>query len=247
MNRIFYLLLFLAGFSIDAKAQGFIFGLKGGPTIGFQNWDGSERDPLFKYHGILFLESLEDEGKNFALFGQVGYHIKGSAVRYNFRPQCLDGNGNYVDCTRQTLEYQFKNISVTLGGKKKFDSNSGNKLYYAFGLRGEYTVKTNLSQFNNGTYQYFGGYPIDGFVNKFNYGMTLSGGIEFKLSDLIGAIIELSVNPDFSLQYKQPAIPNLTNPVTGQQYTSGERTIRNVAFEISAGFRFTRKIIYIDD
>ena len=246
MNRIFYLLLFLASFSIDAKAQGFIFGLKGGPTIGFQNWDGSKRDPLFKYHGALFLESLE-EGQNFALFGQLGYHIKGSAIRYSFRPQCLDGNGNYVDCSRETTEFQFKNISIVLGGKKKFDSNSGNKLYYSFGLRGEYTVKTNLAQYNNGSYQSFVGYPVDGFVNKLNYGMTLGAGIEFQLTELIGAVIELSVNPDFSLQYKQPPIPNITHPVTGNSYTISERKIRNVVFEISAGFRFTRKIIYIDD
>ena len=43
---------------IQLDAQGFAWGIKGGFTLGTQNWNGFERDPLIKYHGILFIESL---------------------------------------------------------------------------------------------------------------------------------------------------------------------------------------------
>ncbi|MEL6924324.1 MAG: hypothetical protein AAFO94_09770 [Bacteroidota bacterium] len=245
MKRFVFVILLLGMIGFELQAQGFAFGIKGGPTVGFQNWDGSSRDPLFKYHGILFIESAE-EGSPFSLFAQAGYHIKGSAVRYNFRPQCIDGLGNVFDCDFETLEYQFRNASLTLGGKKRFENN-GRNLYYLFGLRGDFTINTNLEDYNNGRVAYFGGYPLEGFVRKLNYGVTLGGGIEFPISDLVGAMVELTINPDFSRQYFQPPIPNVTNPFNGQSYTIPEREIRNVTLELTVGFRFLRKVIYIDE
>ena len=245
MKRITFVILLLSFFAFDLHAQGFAFGLKGGPTVGFQNWDGASRDPLFKYHGILFIESAQEDSP-FSLFAQAGYHIKGSAVRYNFRPVCIDANGNTFDCDFETLEYQFRNASLTLGGKKRFEKNN-NTLYYLFGVRGDFTINTNLEEYNNNRVQYFGGYPADPFVRKLNYGVTVGGGIEFAISDLVGAMLELTINPDFSRQYYQPPIPNVTNPYNNQSYTIPEREIRNVALEVSVGFRFLRKVIYIDD
>ena len=43
-------------FSQDA---GFYFGPKAGLTIGMQNWNQSERDPLLSYHGAIFIESID--------------------------------------------------------------------------------------------------------------------------------------------------------------------------------------------
>ena len=59
---------------------GFAFGIKGGPTIGLQQWEGFEQDPLFKYHGIAFIESISEENA-FGVFAQLGYHQKGSMRR----------------------------------------------------------------------------------------------------------------------------------------------------------------------
>ena len=59
-------------------------------------------------------------------------------------------------------------------------------------------------------------------------------------------MIEFTVNPDFSLQYEQPAIPNVIDPITGQTRTLQERRIRNLTFEITVGARFLRKVEYID-
>lgn len=222
-------------------AQGTVFGLKGGLTLGVQKWNGLDQDPLFKYHGALSIESL-DESAQFSVFTQAGYHLKGSALRnQNF----LDQNGNTFRLSAQ--EFIFKNISVVLGGKRKYDINDATKGYYLFGLRGDYTLGTNLDEykeanaFNGGLF-----YPDNGFVQKWNYGITLGGGVEFAFGELVGALLEFNVNPDFSFQYRQPAIPNVRDPYTGQNRTIQERTIRNVTFEISAGFRLLRRVEYID-
>ena len=222
-------------------AQGTAFGIKGGLTLGIQKWNGFDQDPLFKYHGAISAESL-DETAQFSIFAQAGYHLKGSALR----------NQNFQDLNGQTFrlsaqEFIFKNVSVVLGGKRKYDLKDAMKGYYLFGLRGDYTVGTNLDDykeanaFNGGLF-----YPDNGFVKKWNYGVTLGGGFEFAFGELVGALLEFTVNPDFSYQYKQPAIPNVRDPYTGQNRTIPERTIRNVTFEISAGFRLLRKVEYID-
>ncbi len=222
-------------------AQGTAFGLKGGLTLGVQKWNGFDQDPLFKYHGAISAESL-DETAQFSIFAQAGYHLKGSALRnQNF----LDQNGDFFRLPAQ--EFIFKNISVVLGGKRKYDLSDAMKGYYLFGLRGDYTVGTNLDQYKEAN-SFNGGlfYPDNGFVRKWNYGVTLGGGFEFAFGELVGALLEITVNPDFSYQYKQPAIPNVRDPYTGQNRTIQERTIRNVTFEITAGFRLLRKVEYID-
>ena len=222
-------------------AQGTVFGIKGGLTLGIQKWNGIDQDPLFKYHGAISVESL-DETAQFSIFAQAGYHIKGSALRNG---SFLDQNGNLARLSAQ--EFLFKNISVILGGKRKYDLSDKMKGYYLFGLRGDYTLGTNLddyrtaNEFNGGLY-----YPDNGFVRKYNYGMTIGGGFEFALGELVGLLLDITVNPDFSYQYKQPAIQNVRNPNTGQNTTIPERTIRNTTFEVTAGFRLLRKVEYVD-
>lgn len=222
-------------------AQGTAYTIKGGLTLGIQKWNGFDQDPLFKYHGAISAESL-DETSLFSVFAQAGYHIKGSALRNG---SFIDQNNNFYRLPAQ--EFLFKNVSLILGAKRKYDITDAMRGYYLFGLRGDYTLGTNLdkyeaaNEFNGSLY-----YPINGFVRKWNYGVTLGGGAEFSLGELLGASLELTVNPDFSYQYKQPAIPNVINPYTRQPTTISERTIRNVTFEISAGFRLLRKVEYVD-
>lgn len=240
--RILPALLFISLSVNYLSAQGTVFGLKGGLLMGIQKWGGFQQDPLIKYHGIAFVESV-DASSLFSIFAQAGYHLKGSAIRNRnfFNPI----NGQYSRPPAQ--EFVFKNVSLTLGGKNRFVLGDMTKAYYLFGLRGDYTLGTNLDEYkelNELNHSLF--FPDNAFVRKWNYGVTLGGGFEFALGELVGAQIEFTANPDFSFQYKQPAIPNVTDPYTGQQRTIPERTIRNLTFEIGVGFRFLRKVEYID-
>jgi hypothetical protein len=222
-------------------AQGTAYTIKGGLTLGIQKWNSFDQDPLFKYHGAISAESL-DESSLFSVFAQAGYHLKGSALRnQNF----FDLNGNVVRLSAQ--EFIFKNISVILGAKRKYDLSDAMRGYYLLGLRGDYTLGTNLDEYKEAN-SFNGGlfYPDNAFVRDWNYGVTIGGGFEFPLGELVGATLEATVNPDFSYQYRQPSIPNVRDPYTGQNRTIQERTIRNVTFEITAGFRLLRIIEYVD-
>jgi len=119
--------------------------------------------------------------------------------------------------------------------------------YYMLGVRGEYTVKTNLAQFQKYNINY-PIYPYDKkeFIKKFNYGAIFGGGFEFPFNDLMGGLLEFTVNPDFSRQYEQPAISGLINKYNNQPINIPQRKIVNLTFEISLGFRFLRKVEYID-
>lgn len=228
------------------SAQSYAFGVKGGLTLGVQNWSGFEQDPLIAYHGIAFIESAP-EGNEFALFAQGGYHVKGSAIRNRNFVNVLTGNAFRAP----PREFRFNNVSVTLGGKQKFDFGvTNNKVYYMFGIRGDYTVSTNLGEYTafNERNPGYAIYPFDEptFIRDFNYGVTVGGGMEIPFSEFVAGLLEVSVNPDFSYQYRQPEIPNVLDPYTGNTRSIPERQIRNITFEVSLGFRFLHKIEYID-
>lgn len=237
-------LLLWASLSI-LSAQGFAWGVKGGLTIGFQQWGSFERDPLYKYHGILFIESLSEDDR-FALFAQAGIHQKGSAIRNQVFNNIINGQ----QFRPPAREFIFNNISLSLGAKQRLDIGSKARPYYILGVRGDYTVDTNLDIYTAFIEQNpsFAIYPIDDtqFIRELNYGLIVGGGFEFPLSELVGTMIEFSINPDFSYQYEQPEIPNVLDPYTGTSRSIPERRIRNVTFEVTLGFRFLNKIEYID-
>ena len=226
-------------------AQSFYFGVKGGPLIGFQNWSGLERDALISYHLEGFVESYDEE-ERYSLFAQLGYHVKGSAIR----------NRNFINRISgqvfrpPTRKFKFNNLSLVLGGKQKFALGNTSRVFYLLGIRGDYTLDTNLEEYQrfNEANPAYAIYPFDDdqFINSFNYGVSVGGGVEFTLSELVGTMIEFSVNPDFSYQYEQPEIPNVLDPYTGQSRTLRERRIRNLTFEVSVGFKFLRKVVYVD-
>ncbi|MCB0520628.1 MAG: hypothetical protein H6577_16360 [Lewinellaceae bacterium] len=195
------------------------------------------------------MESLSDES-SFAIFGQLGFHRKGSAIR-NRNFTVFGGNGEVF--RPPTYEFIYNNLSLTIGGKKYFGNTGPNaKPYYMFGLRGDYTLTTNLGKYDeinksigNGTISSLF-FPSNDFVRKLNYGITLGGGIEVPFGELIGGQIEITVNPDFSAQYRQPGFTGY-NPITGNNdRIYPERITRNLTFEITAGFRFLRKVEYVD-
>lgn len=245
-------ILFLLSFAyFTTDAQSYHFGIKGGLTAGIQDWGNgfANRDPLLRYHGIIFIESAEEDAP-WGLFAQLGYHIKGSTTR-TFRTTVPLPDGSTFTVPAREIPFEFRNASLTAGAKQKFDLGySGKKLYYLLGIRVDYTLSTLLRpdfvEEDDPTAIY---YPFEGFVNKFNYGVTVGGGIDFPLSEFVGGFLELTVNPDFSLQYNQPRINNLTNPnpFSQSQSTSiAERQIRNTTIELTLGFRFLHKIIYVD-
>lgn len=229
-----FILLSLQGFS-----QSYYFGVKGGPTIGIQQWDGSNRNPLFRYHGSLFIETLADVGE-VGLFAQAGYHQKGSSLQSFLATNVA---GNPIRLSGQA--FVFENIDLVVGVKQRIDYSflGSRNAFYTFGLRGDYTVRTNLDQYTGFNNLYW---PVPDFVEKWMVGASISGGFEFDITNYIGGIFELSLHPDFTNQYAQPAIPNVRNPFTGGFSTLDARTIKNVTFEISVGFRFLREIEYID-
>ena len=236
------LLVFFTTLCLQAQDYGgFAFGVKGGLSVGIQKWNNGERDPLYTYHGVAFMESLPVEGK-FAVFSQLGYHVRGSAIRFR---AFTNINGDRVNVP--TTKYEFNNIALALGGKQRFAFGENSYFYYLLGIRGEYTITTNLQSFEElntaigGLY-----YPSEVFVRDFNYGMIAGGGMEFTLAERVGILVELTVNPDISYQYRQPQIQNVPDPYFGGTRTLQEQLVRNTTLELSLGFRFLRIVEYID-
>lgn len=247
-----YLLLTLAWLCCYGSllAQGYAFGIKGGPSLGLQRWDNSfQRDPLLAYHGALFIESLATDAR-FALFAQGGLHLKGSSIRIP-RTTAITTDNRTVEIPGQSTNFIFRNLAVSVGAKQKLDLGLGNnKFYYLFGIRGDYTLSTDLGPAATGPFDWFAiYYPQPEFVRKINYGAIFGGGLELQLSELVGAFVEISVNPDFSAQYYQPEIRNIINPNPfggGSLINIPERRINNTTVELSLGLRFLHKIIYVD-
>jgi hypothetical protein len=242
-------ILFLVfGFNF-CRAQGFAWGIKGGPTLGQQKWDNSlDRKILFKYHGVLFIESLDETNPGFALFASAGYHVKGSAVRYFY----TNNQGGYGGRFRR--EFKFQNFDLTVGGKKRQKFGNNLTSYYLIGLRAEYSFKNNLNAIRDAAFdceRLYLPYDNAGSVKKIIGGATLGAGLEFKFSELVGGLVEVTLQPDFTRQYYQPPANNLINQCSwnnqpGTTVSVPERQIRNSAIEISVGLRFLRKVEYVD-
>lgn len=233
-----FLFLFLQNTSNAQSSSGFYWGVKSGMTVGTQKWNGSDRSPLLRYHGVLFVESAGNEKSSF--YAQAGYHIRGSAVRYSaYQDQSGVLRAGFTD------GYQFRNVSISTGVKQKFAYKDNVKYFYGFGLRGEYTINTNLPKGDNVYSLYF---PIDdpNTVRRFNGGMDFIGGFEMKFSDLIGGVLQFTLSPDVTKQYFSVPIPNVRDPYSGQSVTIPAQDIRNLSLEISLGIRFLRKVIYED-
>jgi hypothetical protein len=242
MIRLAILFLLAGTVQTALHAQSTAFILNIGPSIGTQKWDNSfDRELLFKYHASLGIESVNNEDDRGALFAQLGYHVKGSANRFT-----LWTTGGGIDIFTQ--EFLFNNISLLLGAKQKKPLGNGSAKYFYFGgIRGDYTLNTNLKKLNDENPLLRTYYPQDGFVRKWKAGVSVGGGLELSFSELIGAQVMLSVNPDLTNQYFQPPIPNVIDPFTpGQTITIPERRIRNTTIELSLGLRLLRKVEYVD-
>lgn len=239
--KAIYTLFFCLLFSFASQAQGsFAWGLKGGLAAGFQQWNSFKQDPLLSYQGDLYIENYDGPSAN-ALYAQIGYHVRGSAIRN--RGGVNVNSGLPIRITRK---FEFRNASLATGFKKRFDLNE-KKAYYYVGLRADYTLSTNLKPYDRNSID-GAFFPFAEGMRKFNYGLSGGAGLEFMFSKLVGGIVELNFAPDVSFQYRQPEIPNSlsNNPFTGQSVTIPERQIRNFTLELTVGFRFLRIVEYID-
>ena len=166
------------------------YGIKLGPSLGFQKWGGStQSDPLLRWHAAIFVDSESSDSKNI-IYAQFGYHIKGQGIRY---PYSIDQHGNRGP--GYTFGMEFHNLSLDLGLKRFIGKNKKWRPYYGFGLRGEYTVKTNFEAFEEMTE----------FVCKWNYGISIKIGSEYKFRKFLNGGLELNIAPDLSKQIFVPA------------------------------------------
>ena len=212
--------------------QSYAFGLKGGPSLTIQKWNGfGGREPLIRYHGMAFIESHNDE-TNSALFAHVGYHIRGSAIRFYAYYDPV----NMRDFNARSSDMEFHNVSFALGAKKKYDFGVG-KAYYVIGLRGEYTFDTKLDGFLD-TYE--------GLENKFLFGVLFGGGYELPLGRFVSGVLEASVSPDFSKQIYLPPQATGYADQFGNEIILQEQNVTNLSIEVSLGLRFLREITYYD-
>ena len=247
MRKYLYSCVLFCLFFIQLEAQSYYFGIKGGPTVGLQNWGGYQRDPLLRYHGAFFIESYGDEESKSSVYMQLGYHIRGSAIRF-WNTYTTDIQGNPIQIPQHTRAFQFRNIALILGAKRQIGTT---KAYYLLGLRGEYTVSTNLPSLTDmpsGNNVFYAFYPVEEGLqrHRLNYGVSVGAGVNFPFSELVGAFLEASIHPDFSKQYYTPAFQTNYSNQNGGLIAIPEQNIKNVSIEISLGFRFLRKVIYVD-
>jgi hypothetical protein len=213
------------------EAQGYIFGFMGGPTLSNQRVSGFQREPFLRYHGLIYIESTSEINPN-ALYARLGYHIKGSAVNIH---RVYDFSGNELPGRSYSME--FHNASLSLGFKQRREFG---KLFYhyAFGIRGDYNVKTEFGALFKG---------LEGSENKFTYGVNVDVGMEFPLSELASVVVELGFSPDLAQQIFIPPQPTgYTYQHNGEEIILPETNLTNIVFEARVGFRFWRKIIYVD-
>lgn len=245
MIRFVCVLFLIACLGRQMNAQSTAYVFQFGPTIGLQKWDNSfEREPLFKYHAALSIESVDNEEDKNSLFMQVGYHVKGSATRFRYFNINSGAPGGTF-----TEEFLFNNLSMVLGAKQKRDLGASGRMrfFYGGGLRVDYTLSTNIDDLSRGNPSLSIYYPSVAFMNRWMVGFTISTGIEFKLKELIGGELKLSIQPDVTPQYNQPSIGNVIDPFNpGSVITISERRIRNAAVELGIGLRLLRKVEYID-
>jgi hypothetical protein len=222
----------------DVKGQSFWFGAKGGGAMNYQSWgeglaQGINRDPLFSLNADIFIESFDEFNKG-SLYGQFGYHTRGSSIRFV--------SFNNLFATQQG--FKFNNLVLEVGARKVFSIDKSIFPYYHVGLRCEYTVSTNLED-----YRIFNNlfYPIDDFVRKINYGVSFGGGFIKPITELSDIFLDINISPDLSFQYEQPPLQNVIDPFTLQNINLPLRQVRNLSLELKIGIRFLRRVIYTDE
>ncbi len=230
-GKMMWMLFTLCSIPMISHTQGTVYSFMAGPTMSTQTINGFERDPFFRLHFLARMESTSEISPN-ALYASLGYHTKGSAINtYAYYDPI---SGNETDGSSSSME--FHNLSLSFGVKQRKEVGS-NFLSYGFGLRGDFNLSTDFEAFFAG---------LEGSENKFTYGLNFDVGWEFPLSELVSTTIEVGFYPDLSNQLFIPLQDTGFNYDNGQPVIIQESEIKNVVFEARAGFRFWRKVVYID-
>ena len=217
-----------------SQSSGYAWGVKVGPSLITQKWKSYNRALTTQYHADIFIDSYNEESAN-SLYGQLGYHIRGSSDRSAYH--IINGQSFKTHVNK----YLFENIVLELGFKKRNLWQDKITSILGFGIRGEYTIGTNLNEFEAINDQYtLPVYAIDAFVKPFNYGMSLLAGIEYPIADLYEIFATLSFAQDFSRQYYQPPVPGFFNDQYGNRRSIGDVTAYNTSIELSVGIRIYR-------
>jgi hypothetical protein len=235
IKRIIFV-YFLSLICLILRGQSFWFGAKGGLNLMTQTWGSAfgssgNRDLGFGGAFDLFIESYDELHKG-SLYASLGYHNRGSAYQF------VSFNNDFS--ARQT--FTWRNAVLEVGARKPFYFDGYLDPYFTVGVRGEYTLGTNLEQYKvfNSLY-----YPDNAFVKKWVYGFSVGGGFESSFSEFIKFFVDVQLQPDIEFQYFQPPLFNVKDPWRpGEIINLSERQARNVTIEIKAGVRFLRKVIY---
>lgn len=237
-NKSVFILFFTLLSASKIYLQGAWYGVKLGGAMNVQSWGNGEgaiginRDPMFSFNGDVFVESL-DEFKKGSLYAQIGFHTRGSSLRF------FGFNNDF----NTQLNYKFHNIVLEAGAKKFLKLGKDVDPYFILGIRAEYTVGNNFTDlltFNTLVYPEF--------IRKFNYGVTFGGGFEAYLNELSNIFLEFSIQPDLSFQYEQFPLVNVVNPFPPFDRINLPQTqVRNLSIEAKVGIRFLRKVEYIDE
>lgn len=211
----------------NGHTQSMYFGLKAGPTIAFQQWNGYQKsNPLLALHLMAHLESY---GQASSFFLNAGINPKGRGLRFNDYVSPISGKvirGGYSRIV-------FKNAEVVAGIKKYYELSDDFEWFYSFGVRGSYTYGT---EFGDITYLNTNG------LRKFNYGVSAGGGIRLISNEFFRPLLHITFSPDLSQQIYTPP-QELTTP-SGNRYQVPEQEIRNISLEIGVTLQFLRKVIY---
>ena len=217
-------LFLLLSISIEGIAQNKTgYGFKGGLSLGNQTWNSSERDFLIGWHGDVFMEAIFDT-TGLSIMAQLGYHVKGSALRFReyYNPTLME----IVD--GWTQRQPFHTVVLVLAAKNQHRLNDKWSGYYGIGIRGDYTIGYTL---------YYAG--LDQFINRFNYGLYLVGGLNFQFKSGKNLLLEVSFSPDASPQIDAPPFEYF-HPVTNMPSLHPAKRVINRTVELSLGYRFVR-------
>lgn len=230
-----YILILFAGifFCTNTEAQtGTAYGFKGGLTLSTQKWNNQERELLSAYHGAFTMET-RDEEMGISLFGDLGWHVKGSRVVFQRSTYVNPVTNQVVELPRRSVRQPFNNLSVVVGTKKLGQLTDFINYYFGLGAHGDYNVSYDVFYGNK---EFFNQY-----INRFTYGGSVVGGLEYTLGESGIGFIEISFHPDISKQIDVPNGLTYINPITNQQSTLGKQEVRNtIVLEISVGYKFVQ-------
>lgn len=219
MTRILTVIVLFC-LSQSLSGQNTLVGVKGVFTANQQRWNSYDRDMYFAPGLDVYIESYEEE-ESYRLYAQLGYHSRGSSLRgFDYRVYS---------------KHKFENAVLELGAKQTFHKADRWLGYYLIGVRGEFTFATNLeNNANNSIYSL-----VDpAFVQRWNYGVSVGGGLEFLKDEERAYVLEFTINPDLSRQYFQPyAIETCCNSI-GQPITLRRQEVKNLSIELKLGYRW---------